>query len=254
MSAPSRNGWGLAMAATIAVAAALRFYGLGSSLWYDEIVTLVESARRPVLEILTYFPDVNVHPLYSLLAHVSLETFGESNWALRLPACVFGVGVGMDDLRARYSIGQPGRGLGRRRDSDGVVSARLVLPECAWVHDDGVLRPAVDVFPAAGRRVQARGRLRVLCAGLRGGDLHASHHGVCHRWPRRGHRRRQARWLAGYPGAAIQAVADGLGGGRRPFPWSLRALRIPGPRAFRAQGTGAGRAIRDRTMGSDRRC
>jgi mannosyltransferase len=79
------------MAATIAVAAALRFYGLGSSLWYDEIVTLVESARRPVLEILTYFPDVNVHPLYSLLAHASLETFGESNWALRLPSCVFGV-------------------------------------------------------------------------------------------------------------------------------------------------------------------
>jgi uncharacterized membrane protein len=91
MSAPSRNGWKLAVAATIAVAAALRFYGLGSSLWYDEIETLVESARRPVIEILTYFPDVNVHPLYSLFAHASLETFGESNWALRLPACVFGV-------------------------------------------------------------------------------------------------------------------------------------------------------------------
>ena len=81
----------VAVAATVAVAAALRVYGLGSGLWYDEIVTLVESARRPVIEILTYFPDDNVHPLYSLLAHASLETFGESAWALRIPACVFGV-------------------------------------------------------------------------------------------------------------------------------------------------------------------
>ena len=91
MSSPVRNGWGGAIAATVAVAAILRLYGLGSGLWYDEIVTLVESARRPVIEILTYFPDDNIHPLYSLLAHASLETFGESAWALRIPACVFGV-------------------------------------------------------------------------------------------------------------------------------------------------------------------
>ena len=81
----------LAVAATVAVAAILRVYGLGSGLWYDEIVTLVESARRPLIEILTYFPDDNIHPLYSLLAHASLEMFGESAWALRVPACVFGV-------------------------------------------------------------------------------------------------------------------------------------------------------------------
>jgi mannosyltransferase len=91
MNPTYRNGWGLAVAATVAVAAILRVYGLGSGLWYDEIVTLVESARRPVIEILTYFPDVNVHPFYSLLAHASLEAFGESAWALRVPACIFGV-------------------------------------------------------------------------------------------------------------------------------------------------------------------
>ena len=91
MHPTSRNGWALAVTATVAVAAVLRAYGLNSGLWYDEIVTLVESARRPFLEILNYFPDVNVHPFYSLLAHASLETFGESNWALRLPACIFGV-------------------------------------------------------------------------------------------------------------------------------------------------------------------
>lgn len=91
MSEAVRKRWGLAMAATIACAAALRVYGLGSPLWYDEIVTLVESARLPLRGILSYFPDVNVHPLYNLLAHVSLETFGESAWALRVPACAFGV-------------------------------------------------------------------------------------------------------------------------------------------------------------------
>ena len=72
--------------ATVAVAAALRLYRLESGLWYDEIVTLVESARRPFIEILTYFPDVNVHPRYSLMAHGSIEAVGESAWSLRLPA------------------------------------------------------------------------------------------------------------------------------------------------------------------------
>jgi 4-amino-4-deoxy-L-arabinose transferase-like glycosyltransferase len=83
--------WMIAVTATIGVAAGLRFYGLNSSLWFDEIVTLVDSARRPILEIVTYFPDVNVHPFYSVLAHISLESFGESAWALRLPACLFGI-------------------------------------------------------------------------------------------------------------------------------------------------------------------
>lgn len=88
--------WTIAIAATMAVAAALRFAGLDSSLWYDEIMTLVISARLPVREIVTVYPDTNVHPLYSLLAHASLATFGESAWALRLPAALFGIGsVGM---------------------------------------------------------------------------------------------------------------------------------------------------------------
>jgi mannosyltransferase len=83
--------WWLLLAATFLIAAALRVIGLGSGLWYDEIVTLVQSARHPVAQIVTDSPGVNAHPLYSLLAHGSLVAFGESAWALRLPACVFGV-------------------------------------------------------------------------------------------------------------------------------------------------------------------
>jgi uncharacterized membrane protein len=70
---------------------ALRLIGLNSGLWFDEIVTLVESARLPLHRIVTEFTGVNSHPFFSVLAHVSIGLFGESNWALRLPACLFGV-------------------------------------------------------------------------------------------------------------------------------------------------------------------
>lgn len=95
------------MLATLVVAALLRFLGLGSGLWYDEIVTLVESARMPIGAIVTTFPSVNTHPLYSILAHLSLSAFGESAWALRLPACLFGVGcVGMAYVLGVGAIGR----------------------------------------------------------------------------------------------------------------------------------------------------
>lgn len=85
------RAWIAALGATFALAAGLRAYGLQSSLWHDEIVTLVLSARLPIAQIVTRFHDVNVHPLFSILAHASISTFGESAWALRLPACIFGV-------------------------------------------------------------------------------------------------------------------------------------------------------------------
>lgn len=90
------SSWRPALLVTLAVAAALRFAGLDSGLWFDEIATLVKSARLPLQQILTEFPGVNAHPLFSVLAHASLEAFGESTWALRLPAAIFGVvSVGM---------------------------------------------------------------------------------------------------------------------------------------------------------------
>jgi uncharacterized membrane protein len=79
------------LAATLVVAAGLRLVGLQSGLWFDEIATLVESVRLPLRQILTDFPGVNAHPLYSVLGHFSVAVFGEFAWSLRLPACVFGV-------------------------------------------------------------------------------------------------------------------------------------------------------------------
>ncbi len=69
----------------------LRTIGLDSELWYDEIYALVVSSRPPLREILTtYYGDIQ-HPLYSALAHVAVVALGESAWAVRLPAVIFGV-------------------------------------------------------------------------------------------------------------------------------------------------------------------
>ena len=73
------------------VAVALRIPGLNSCMWLDEVLTMVRFARPPVSQILTSFPDQNQHMLYSLLAHASMQAFGEHVWALRLPSLLFGV-------------------------------------------------------------------------------------------------------------------------------------------------------------------
>ena len=79
------------LAAVLFVGAALRMYGLDNGLWYDEIVTLIESTRPPLREIVTHFPSNNDHLLYSVLGHLSIGIFGEHAWSLRLPSFVFGM-------------------------------------------------------------------------------------------------------------------------------------------------------------------
>ena len=69
----------------------VRLYALGSGLWYDEIDTLVHYARQPLGYIVSTFDNRNQHVLYSVLAHSSTAIFGDSAWALRLPAALLGV-------------------------------------------------------------------------------------------------------------------------------------------------------------------
>ncbi len=68
-----------------------RLWRLDSCLWYDEVITLLQFVRLPIGEIVTRFDSQNQHMLYSILAHASISVFGESAWALRLPAVLFGV-------------------------------------------------------------------------------------------------------------------------------------------------------------------
>ncbi len=81
----------LLMVVVLCLAFALRLIGLNSGLWYDEVVTLTEFVRLPYTELVRNFADQNQHPLYSVLAHGTVELFGESAWSVRLPAVLFGV-------------------------------------------------------------------------------------------------------------------------------------------------------------------
>jgi hypothetical protein len=89
--APAGRGEQLALAAILTVAAALRLHALDGGLWYDEIATWLKYARLPFGDLLTTYDSEGHHPLYSLLAHAAFLAFGESAWALRLPAALFGV-------------------------------------------------------------------------------------------------------------------------------------------------------------------
>jgi hypothetical protein len=90
------------VAGATVLGALLRLPGLDTGLWFDEIVTLVESVRPPLLAVVTAFPGSNNHPLYSVLAHLSITAFGEHAWTLRLPALIFGVAA----IPALYVFGQ----------------------------------------------------------------------------------------------------------------------------------------------------
>lgn len=70
----------------------LRLVNLDSPPWIDEVLTLVDFARLPINEIVITFPSQNQHMLYTVFARGAFELFGESTWALRLPAVIFGLG------------------------------------------------------------------------------------------------------------------------------------------------------------------
>lgn len=78
--------WGLAL-----LALALRLPRLNQGLWFDEIISAAGFFSAPWKDLLTQMPMPNHHPLYSLLGKLMLAFFGEREWALRLPALVFGV-------------------------------------------------------------------------------------------------------------------------------------------------------------------
>jgi len=88
--------------ALLVVGLALRIPGLNQGLWIDEIQTLIGYVREPVAHIIQNASHMNNHVLYSLIAHYTVGWFGESAWALRLPAVVFGVAA----LPALYYLGR----------------------------------------------------------------------------------------------------------------------------------------------------
>lgn len=82
----------LVLGALLIVATALRLHRLGTCLWYDEVITVLDFIRPPVGMILTSFPNQNQHMLYSLMGHAAIAFFGDNDASVRLPAVLFGVG------------------------------------------------------------------------------------------------------------------------------------------------------------------
>lgn len=107
----------LLLALILLIALGLRLYALNAGLWLDEILTYVNYAQMPFGEIITSYDSENQHFLYSILARASFLMFGESNWALRLPAVLFGVG----SILALYLLGQE---VANRREA--LLSAALL--------------------------------------------------------------------------------------------------------------------------------
>jgi mannosyltransferase len=97
----SRRTW-IALGALSLAALALRLWRIDTSLWVDEVITAVYFVRLPVAGIVSSFPNQNQHLLYSLAAHASVSLFGESSFALRLPAALMGVA----SIPALYLLGR----------------------------------------------------------------------------------------------------------------------------------------------------
>src|SRR5262249_28183739 len=74
------------------VGAGLRLAGLNRDLWLDEAVAVKDYFRLPVWQVIYSYNTPTQHLLYSILGSLSLSAFGESPWAARLPAVVYGVG------------------------------------------------------------------------------------------------------------------------------------------------------------------
>jgi len=72
------------------VAAGLRLYRIDQGFWYDELFSLQNFFNAGWMKLFTEMPDPNHHPLYSVLAKISITALGEKEWTARLPAFLFG--------------------------------------------------------------------------------------------------------------------------------------------------------------------
>lgn len=80
----------LLLAAVTLLALALRLFRVDSDLWLDEITPLLDYGHLSALEVIGTYLSTNNHLLNTLLVKLSVANFGEQEWAIRLPAVIFG--------------------------------------------------------------------------------------------------------------------------------------------------------------------
>jgi 4-amino-4-deoxy-L-arabinose transferase-like glycosyltransferase len=71
-------------------------------MWLDEFITFIKYVQLPTGQILAQYDSKNHHMLFTLLAHGSVTVFGESSWAIRLPAALLGI----LSIPALYALGR----------------------------------------------------------------------------------------------------------------------------------------------------
>lgn len=85
-----RQIW-IALAAITLLGAVLRLINLDTDLWLDEIASTLRYGSATFLEVYTTYNSTNNHLLNSWLVSLMTSLFGYQEWAIRLPAVVFGV-------------------------------------------------------------------------------------------------------------------------------------------------------------------
>lgn len=99
---PLAGGQLLPISAILLAAIGLRLYDLADGLWHDEITTYITYVKAmPLLEIASTYQSENQHFLFNLAARAAVLLFGDSTFALRLPAVLFGVA----SIWALYQLG-----------------------------------------------------------------------------------------------------------------------------------------------------
>lgn len=88
---PKSNSTLFVFSFTLLLGIILRTVHLNKGLWIDEYLTVINYIRPEFSYIASNFSDDNQHWLFSVLAKISVLTFGEAQWSVRLPAAIFGM-------------------------------------------------------------------------------------------------------------------------------------------------------------------
>jgi hypothetical protein len=93
---PPNSGVPLEIAIVVLITAIgvfLRLWHIGRPIHYDEAATYLNYASKPLYRALSNYSYPNNHLLNTFFAHLSIQTFGDSTFSLRLPAFLAGCSV-----------------------------------------------------------------------------------------------------------------------------------------------------------------
>lgn len=85
-----RRAYGWLLACVTAIGLGLRLISLDSDLWLDEVTPILDYGHASAWQVAISYISSNNHLLNTLLGKLSMAAFGEREWAIRLPAVIFG--------------------------------------------------------------------------------------------------------------------------------------------------------------------